>query len=252
MADYASCSESILRPTNDRISQQVHVASQLRLLKLRVHALGCFVSIRRVEDGSLLPQYINGPQERSWLTKSFDLRPRYRSVSCDYATLIGLECFYKVAANNGEFKRTYIDPTSNGPTDFTPLYHLRRHSPLRQGFFFSQQIQYILYLALKLFKSTSLARSFFIVRFPFSVPMYEFPSDPELIEYRQSVRRYAMTRKLGSIKIDRKVSLSGETYYLQVTCQSITEGRRRGTIKNPAFASISSDSWRRQSSKKRI
>lgn len=212
MADYASCSESILRPTNDRISQQVHVASQLRLLKLRVHALGCFVSIRRVEDGSLLPQYINGPQEGSWLTKSFDLRPRYRSVSCCYATLIGLECFYKVAANNGEFKRTYI------------VMALHSVSCLK---------------ALQI----NLVSSFvFHFSFPVSVPMYEFPSDPELIEYRQSVRRYAMTRKLGSIKIDRKVSLSGETYYLQVTCQSITEGRRRGTIKNPAFASISSDS----------
>lgn len=135
MADYASWSESILRPTNDRISQQVHVASQLRLLKLRVHALGCFVSIRRVEDGSLLPQYINGPQERSWLTKSFDLRPRYRSISCDYATLIGLECFYKVAANNGEFKSTYIDPTSNGPTDFTPLFTSDAIRPFAKDFF---------------------------------------------------------------------------------------------------------------------
>lgn len=67
----------------------------------------------------------------------------------------------KVAADNAEYERTYIDPTSNGPTDFTPLCHLRRHSPLRQGFFPSQQIQYILHLTLKLFKSTSLARSFF-------------------------------------------------------------------------------------------
>lgn len=125
MGDYASFSESILRPTHDRISQ-------LRLLKLRVHALGCIVSLRRVEDGSLLPQYIIGPQERSWLTKSFDLRPRYRSVSYDYATLICLECFYKERIDmklqeNGKYL-DYAHQRNTSPSPF-PQSQLAKGRP---------------------------------------------------------------------------------------------------------------------------
>lgn len=91
---------------------------------------------------------------------------------------------------------------SNGPTDFTPMYHLRRHSPLRQGFFPFQQIQRILNLTLKLFKSISLTTTFFIFRFPSSALIYQFPSDPELIKYGQSARRYKMAFIPGLIAIN--------------------------------------------------